>query len=215
MIFLSLKTYKEATGANVIRLLSSVKKVSQETNVPIITLAQPTDIYRIKNELGIEVWSQHMDPIEPGRNFGFISPLAIKEAGATGVAINHSEHPIAENKIKETIDKAKQYGLKTLVIAQTVEDAIKFSLWDSDYILYEKPDLIAGTVSMIDQQADSIKDLLTRIKKPLIIGAGIQDGQDVKQSVAIGAAGIGLATYFVTAPDPEVKLRELADGFKV
>jgi len=56
MIFLSLKTYKESTGSAAIRLLSSVKQVSKETGVTIIPAVQPTDIYRVKRELGIEVW---------------------------------------------------------------------------------------------------------------------------------------------------------------
>ncbi|PJC32448.1 triose-phosphate isomerase, partial [Candidatus Roizmanbacteria bacterium CG_4_9_14_0_2_um_filter_36_12] len=67
MIFLALKTYKQTTGGQVIKILSSVKKVMDETSVPIIAVAQPTDIYRIKNELGIEVWAQHVDPIDPGK----------------------------------------------------------------------------------------------------------------------------------------------------
>ena len=61
MIFLSLKTYRESTGSAAIKLLSCVKKVSEETGVEIVPAVQPTDIYRVKRELGIEVWAQHMD----------------------------------------------------------------------------------------------------------------------------------------------------------
>ena len=102
MIILSLKTYKEATGDNAFKLLSSVKKISEETGVKIIPAVQPTDIYRIKKELGIEVWAQHMDPIEPGKNMGWLSPYALKEAGATGVVINHSEHKTTDEIVKKT-----------------------------------------------------------------------------------------------------------------
>src|SRR3989344_7110418 len=112
MIFLSLKTYREATGNNVIKLLSSVQKVSRETGIPIIPIAQATDIYRIKKELDIEVWAQHVDPIDPGKNTGWISPYSIKQAGATGVLINHSEHKLKEEVIVATIKKARQYNLK-------------------------------------------------------------------------------------------------------
>ena len=99
MIFLALKTYKETTGQAVINLLSSVKKVSRETGIPIIPIAQPTDIYRIKKELDIEVWAQHVDPIDPGKNTGWISPYSVKQAGAEGVIINHSEHKLKEEVI--------------------------------------------------------------------------------------------------------------------
>jgi triosephosphate isomerase (TIM) len=213
MIFLSLKTYREATGQAVINLLSSVKKVSQETGIPIISIAQPTDIYRIKKELDIEVWAQHVDPIDPGRNFGLISPFSVKESGASGIAINHSERPIDLNTVEKTILKAKEYSLKTLVIAQTIDMAVKIADWKPDYILFEDPTLIAGKVSMIDQQKEKIKELLNKISVPLIIGAGISSKEDVINSIKIGVVGVGLATAFVKSENPEAKLRELAERF--
>jgi len=215
MIFLALKTYKKTTGDAVIKILSSVKKIIKETGVPIITCAQATDIYRIKKELDIEVWAQHMDPIDPGKNTGWISPYSVKNAGATGVLINHSEHKLKEEVIIETVKKARQYNLKIILIGQTVEMIKKFDSFDIDFLSFEKEDLIAGLVSMIDQQEKAIKDLVKIVKHPLIIGAGINDGEDTRKSKAAGAAGVLMATYFVTAPDPEQKLRELAKGFKI
>ena len=214
MIFLALKTYKETTSNEGIKKLSSVKKVSEEFNIPIIAVAQATEIYRIKKELDIEVWAQHIDPIDPGRNTGWISPFSVKEAGATGVLINHSEHKLKEEVILETIKKARQYNLKTLLIGQTVEMVKRFDSYDIDYLSFEKEDLIASTISMIDQQEETIKSLVKIIKHPLIIGAGINDGEDARKSKAAGAAGILMATYFIQASDPEQKLKELAEGFK-
>lgn len=215
MIFLALKTYKETTSDEGIKRLSPVKKVSEEFNVPIIAVAQATEIYRIKKELYIEVWAQHIDPIDPGRNTGWISPFSVKEAGATGVLINHSEHKLKEEVILETIKKARQYDLKTLLIGQTAEMVKRFDSYDIDYLSFEKEDLIASTVSMIDQQEETIKSLVKTIKHPLIIGAGINDGEDARKSKVAGAAGILMATYFVTASDSEQKLKELAEGFKI
>lgn len=214
MIFLALKTYRQATGDEAINILAAVKKVTRETSVPIITVAQPTDIYRIKNELGIEVWAQHVDPIEPGKNTGWICPYAVKAAGATGVLVNHSEHKLDREKIAETLSCARKYGLKTMLIGQTPELVLEFDGYDTDLVSYEKEDLIAGPVSMIDQQEDVIRSLVTKLKRPLVIGAGINDGEDARKSKITGAAGILLATYFVTARDPEAKLRELAEGFR-
>ncbi len=215
MIFLALKTYKESTGDNGISILSSVKKVGSESGVPIVAVAQATEIYRIKKELDIEVWAQHIDPIDPGKNTGWISPYSVKTAGATGVLINHSEHKIPEETVVATVAKAKEYGLKTMVIGQTQEMVIKYDQLDIDYISYEKADLIAGPVSMIDQQKEEIKALVAKLKHPLIIGAGIQDGKDTRQTVEVGARGVLMATYFVTAIDHEAKLRDLAQGFLI
>lgn len=213
MIFLSLKTYKESTGEAAVKLLSCVKKVSQETGVTIIPAVQPTDIYRVKRELGIEVWAQHMDPIEPGKNMGWLSPYALKEAGATGLIINHSEHKMDDDHVKKILDKAKEYGLKSVICGFNVEMVIKFDSWNPDYISYEREDMIGTGVSMITKETENVKKLVSVLKNPLIIGAGISTGEDIKQALSLGAKGAILASGFVLAKDPEAKLRELARAF--
>lgn len=215
MIILSLKTYKESTGEAAIKLLSCVKRVSEETGVKIVPAVQPTDIYRVKKELGIEVWAQHMDPIEPGKNMGWLSPYALKEAGASGVVINHSEHKMPEEIVKKTLDKAKEYGLANVIIGFNPEMIIKFDSWGPDFVSYEREDMIGTGVSMLTQEEENIKKLVSVLKRPLIIGAGISTGEDIKQAVALGAKGAILASGFVLAKDPEAKLRELAQGFKI
>lgn len=214
MIFLSLKTYKEATGDNVIKLLSSVKKISQESGVKIIPIAQPTDIYRIKKELEIEVWAQHMDPIDPGRNMGWLSPYSLKAVGAAGVVINHSEHKTTDENVKKILDKAREYQLKNIVIAFDPKTVIRYSLWNPDYISYEKEDAIGTGESMLKTEEENIKKLVSVLKRPLIIGAGISTGEDVRQAVKLGAKGVIIASSFVLAKNPEEKLRELVMGFK-
>lgn len=214
MIILSLKTYKESTGEAALKLLSCVKKVSEETGVKIIPAVQPTDIYRVKKELGIEVWAQHLDPIEPGKNMGWLSPYALREAGATGVVINHSEHKMPDEMVKKVLDKAKEYGFKNVICGFNPEMVIKYDSWEPDFISYEREDMIGTGVSMLTQEEENIKKLVSVLKKPLIIGAGISTGKDTKQAVALGAKGAILASGFVLAKDPEAKLRELAMGFK-
>lgn len=214
MIILSLKTYKESTGDAAIKLLSCVKRVSEETGVKIIPAVQPTDIYRIKKELGIEVWAQHLDPIEPGKNMGWLSPYALKEAGATGVVINHSEHKMSDEMVKKVLDKAKEYGFKNVICGFNPEMVTKYDSWEPDFISYEREDMIGTGVSMLTQEEENIKKLVLVLKRPLIIGAGISTGEDTKQAVKLGAKGAILASGFVLAKDPEAKLRELAMGFK-
>ncbi|MFA6533312.1 MAG: triose-phosphate isomerase [Patescibacteria group bacterium] len=214
MIFLSLKTYKESTGSAAVKLLSCVKKVSQETGVEIIPAVQATDIYRVKKELGIEVWAQHMDPIEPGKNMGWLSPYALKDAGATGVVINHSEHKMDDVSVKKILDQAKGYGLKSVICGFSPEMMMLFDKWEPDYLSYEREDMIGTGVSMISKEEDNIKKLVSVLKRPLVIGAGISTGEDIRQAVKLGAVGAILASGFVLAKDPEAKLRELAMGFK-
>ena len=213
MIILSLKTYKEATGDNAIKLLSSVKKVSEESGIKIIPAVQPTDIYRIKKALGIEVWAQHMDPIEPEKNMGWLSPYSLKEAGVTGVVINHSEHKTTDDNVKKILDKAKEYGLQNVVIGFNPGMVVKYDSWEPDYISYEREDMIGTGISMLTQEEENIKKLVAVLKRPLIIGAGISTGEDIKQAVKLGAKGAIIASGFTLVKDPEAKLRELIGGF--
>ena len=214
MLFLSLKTYKESTGEAAVKLLSCVKKISEETGVIIIPAVQPTDIYRVKKELGIEVWAQHMDPIEPGKNMGWLSPYSLEEAGATGVVINHSEHKVSDEIVKQTLEKAKQYNLKTVLIGHSVDMILKFASWQPNYLSYEREDMVGGGVSMLTQEAENVKKLVKELKIPLMIGAGISMGGDIKSALILGAKGVILASAFTLAVDPEAKLRELTEGFK-
>jgi triosephosphate isomerase len=214
MIILSLKTYKESTGSNAIKLLSGVKKISEEYGVEIIPAAQPTDIYRIKKELDIEVWAQHMDPIDPGKNMGWLSPYALKEAGATGVVINHSEHKNDPEKTKAILAKSKEYGLRNVVIGFSPEHVLELDALGPDFVSYEREDMIGGGVSMLTQEAENVRQLVSKLKHPLIIGAGVSTGEDIKKAIELGAKGAILASGFVLAKDPEAKLRELAEGFK-
>lgn len=213
MIFLSLKTYPEATGDAVIKLLAAVKQVSQTTGVPIIPCAQATDIYRIKQELGIEVWAQHVDPIDPGRHSGWISPYSVAAAGATGVVINHAEHPLKPEIIHQTIVKARQYQLKSLVLCETVALARQVSAWNPDFIGYEKGELIAGPIAMIDVEEANITQLASSISQPLIVGAGITTGEHVRKTLTAGGKGVILASAVVKASNPQTKLEELTLPF--
>ncbi len=213
MIFLSLKTYREATGSAAVQLLSIAKRVMHETGVPIIPCVQPTDIYRVHTEVGMEVWAQHVDPIDPGRNFGWLSPYSAKEAGATGTVINHDEHMMNFEKIGETVVKAKENGLKTIVIVDSVDLAQMVTALSPDYVAYEKGELIAGTTSMIDEEEESIREVVSKVKQPVIVGAAISTGEHVRKVLQTGAKGVILASAVVKAKDPEAKLRELCGAF--
>lgn len=215
MIWLSLKTYKESSGDNTIKLLRVVKKVSRETHVSIIPCAQAVDIYRIKNELDMEVWVQHVDAIDPDRHSGWTSPYSIKAAGATGTVINHAERPLKDSEIKKTLQTARKYKLGTLVICDSPKQAKKISSWKPDYIAFEYAELIGGTVSMIDVGEKEVSRLAKAIKQPLIVGAGIRTGKHVVKTIRAGGKGVILASAVVKAKNPEQKLRELADGFNV
>ena len=48
-----------------------------------------------------------MDPVVPRNFLGWLSPYSLKEAGATGVVINHSEHKVSDEDYKNTLEKSE------------------------------------------------------------------------------------------------------------
>lgn len=214
MIFLSLKTYKESSGDQVIKLCQKAKQVAQQTNVKIMIGAQPFDIRRIKKEVGIEVWAQHLDPIDPGRHFGWLSPYSAKLAGATGTMINHAEHAVPFKTIKDIMAKCQTQGLKTLVGTDSIALAKKVIKLKPDYLAFENPDLIAGDVSFVDQDADRIKKVIDFTPMPFFVGAGIKTKEHVIKTVQLGGQGVILSSGVVLAKNQQAALRDLALGFK-
>jgi len=214
MIFLSLKTYKQATGDNAVSLCQKIKQVIEQTKVSIIPIVQPFDVHRIKQQTDIEVWVQHLDPIDPDRHFGWLSPYSAKQAGASGCIINHAEHEIDFDTIRKTVAKCKQYDLKTLVITDSFKLAQKVDVLKPDFLAFERPDLIGGKLAMIDAETKAIKKVIAMASIPVIIGAGINTQEHVKKTVSVGGAGVILASAVIKAKDQQAALLNLAVGFK-
>jgi len=211
MIFLNLKTYRESTGKNAVKILSFLKEI--KTKIKLIPLVQATDIFRVKKELGIEVWAQSVDPIEEGRATGYVSAFSLKEAGASGVLINHSEHKLEKEAIFFVIKKAKENNLKTLLVGHNERMVVEFDQLPVDFLAYEDEKLIATETSIVENQALLIKNLAKKLKHPLIIGSGMKSGKDVKNALLCGAKGILIASHFVKAKSPKDKLKELIVAF--
>jgi triosephosphate isomerase len=214
MLILNFKTYKEATGKNAVLLAKAAASVREKTGVSIILCPQLIDIPLVKREVDIEIWAQHVDPIDPGKDTGFISPYALVNAGVKGVLINHSEHPLTIDEIGKRVKFAKKYGLITLVLTSKAEEAKEINSMEPDYIGYEKKELIGGPVSITDADPGGIEAVLDLINRPLIIGSGVNEPEDINTALKLGAKGVILASAVVLAQNPEEKLLELANTYQ-
>ena len=111
LILINFKTYSEALGEKAVRLAKIAEMVSKKTGKCIAVAPQYTDIRRIARETNLPVFAQHIDPVEPGAHTGKILPESIKEAGAIGTLINHSERQMKISDIERCILSAKSLGL--------------------------------------------------------------------------------------------------------
>jgi len=122
MIFVNFKTYQEGTGREALKLAKVCQKVSQKTSLEIIPLVQAVDLFPLTKQ-GFSVWAQHLDDIEYGPNTGQVLPEAVLAAGAKGTLLNHSENKMPIPMVKSLLARGQKLGLKTLVCAESVEEA--------------------------------------------------------------------------------------------
>ncbi|MEM4337010.1 MAG: triose-phosphate isomerase [Candidatus Woesearchaeota archaeon] len=205
---INFKTYKEAIGENAINLARICKRVADKKNISLFVAPQPADIFNV-SKVGIKTIAQHIDPIIPGRNTGFILAEDVKANGAIGTLLNHSEHKIRLEDIKEIIKRCHLNKLITIVCASDFEEAKKIEKLKPDYIAIEPPELIAGKVSVSEASPEIIAMAVKKIKIPILCGAGINKKEDVKKAFELGVSGILVSSAFVLSKKPEATLKDI------
>jgi triosephosphate isomerase len=216
-IVLNVKTYAEATGIKAVEIAQIMNNISKETGVSMAIAVQATDISRCAAEIDIPVFAEHIDPIKPGSYTGWTLPEAIKEAGAIGTLINHSEHRLQLADIDICVTIAKKLGLDHIVCTNNVATSKAVSTLGPQFIAVEPPELIGGDISVttadpyiVSSTVESLKNINRSVK--VLCGAGIKNGKDVAKSIELGAEGVLLASGIVKAKDKENVIRDLASG---
>ncbi len=217
MIIVNTKAYKEGIGRNAIKLAKIMENIENEYGVEMAIAVQPSDIY-ISNHVSIKVFAQHIDAIEFGSHTGWILPEAIKEAGASGTLINHSEHTMKIEEVEKIINRARNIGLKTVACASNIAITKAIACLSPDYVAIEPPELIGGDVSVTKAKPSIVKKAVEEVKKidkkiKVLCGAGIKNGKDVKKAIELGTDGILVASGIVKAKDKEKVLKEMASSF--
>jgi triosephosphate isomerase (TIM) len=208
IIVVNFKTYKQ--GKEAIELAKEIEKVGKD----IIIGVEASDIYEIvKATKGkLKVYSQHVDYLEEGRATGFILPEAVKEDRAIGSFLNHSEHKLDFDVLKKTMKRCKEVGLKTLVFASSIKEALEVEKLKPDYLVYEPPELVGGKISVSEAEPELIGEIKKKLKMKFLVGAGIHNNKDVKTALRLGASGIAVSSAVVNDKNPRKMLREMIRG---
>ncbi|MFH1210684.1 MAG: triose-phosphate isomerase [archaeon] len=214
MILINFKTYEESTGKNAIKLAKAAEKIGQETGQKIIAIPQDLDLKEVAKKVSIDIYAQHVDEKDYGANTGSTLIEAAKQAGAKGSIINHSENRIPMEKIQKIVEKAKKSEFTIIVCVQDLEEAKKVDAFKPDYIAYEPPELIGGTISVSTAKPEVIRDIVQSVGTPIIVGAGVKNKEDVRKSMELGAKGVLLASGVTKSKRPKKVLKDLAEGFK-
>ena len=208
MIFIiNFKTYKQASGFNAYELAKKLKQV--KTKNDLILSVQNADIYRL-SKLGIKIFAQHIDPIEFGSNTGKDLPETLKENGACGTLINHSEDRINIEKIEKCIQRCNEINIKSVVCVETPNEAQKISKFNPDYIAIEPPELIGKDVSVSSEKPYIITKTIEKSKNiPVLCGAGIKNTKDISKAFELGSSGILISSGIIKSKNPKKTLENL------
>jgi len=216
-IIINFKTYEESTGDNALRLAKICDEVAKETGAKIIVVPQFADIYRISNEVKIQVYSQGIDNIKFGSYTGHVLAESVKAAGASGSLLNHSERRIKLADIEACIEKLRSLGMVSIVCTNNINTTKAAAAIGPDFVAVEPPELIGSGIpvsqakpEIVSGSVDAAKEVNPKVG--VLCGAGITKGEDIKKAIELGTEGVLLASGVVKAKDPKAVLMDLVGG---
>jgi triosephosphate isomerase len=214
LILINFKTYSEASGKKGLQLAKVAEKLSKDTGVAIAIAPQLTDLAFIAQQVETPVFSQHVDEVPPGSYTGHVTLEAVKDAGAVGTMVNHSERRVRADQIDAVVKKAKQLGLVTVVCTNTPEVTAAMAALGPDMVAIEPPELIGTGIPVSRAKPEVVTssvDLVNRINPnvKVLCGAGITTGDDVAAALKLGTVGVLLASGVVKAKDWEKAILDL------
>ena len=219
IIIVNFKTYLEATGRRAAALAKQAEKVSRETGAYIVVAPQCADITRVAEAVEIPVFAQHIDPIKSGSHTGQVLADAVKEAGAIGTLINHSERQMKLADIDAVVKMAIEKDLVSCVCTSNPPISAAVAYLHPDIISIEPPELIGSGIAVSKAKPEEVTKTIQLVRKVnsealLLCGAGISHGEDVAVALKLKTQGVLVASAIVKAKDPYRILCEFADAAK-
>ena len=199
-------------GEQMLKLAQVIDRTAMKYDVDVIVTPQYADIKLLADHTErIFVFAQHMDYLPVGRGLGSVLPESVKEAGAVGVMLNHAEKPLTMEAIEKTIQRADEVGLGTIVCANTVEDVKRIALMSPNLIVAEPTDLIGTGQTSDSNYVLETFETVRQINPDIMVlqAAGISNGQDVYNTIKLGAQATGSTSGIIKAEDPYAMVEEM------
>ena len=164
----------------------------------------------------LSVWTQHLDPVGFGSNTGWLHPSTAIQHGATGTIINHAEHKVSIEHVKELISQLP-IGFPVCACAADLDEARALAALSPTMIAVEPPELIGGDISVTSADPAIVSDTVSLVNSvnPQVVtlcGAGVKNGQDVSTAIELGTSGVLLASGVTKAEYPLSVLRDLVSS---
>lgn len=217
IVIVNFKAYAEATGKRAVELAQKAERVNHETGVSVGVAPQVADLAAVAEAVEIPVFAQHIDPIRPGGYTGHVLAESVKEAGAKGTLINHSERQLKLADIDEIIRITRERGLLSVVCANNPTISMAAAALKPDLIAIEPPELIGTGIPVSKAKPEVVTDTIQLVrgvngKVVILCGAGISHGEDVHAALRLGTQGVLVASGIVKAKDAYAIMLEFAEA---
>lgn len=213
-ILVNLKAYKEGMGPRAHLIARAAEEVSGESGIQIGVAPSFFDLHPLSKHFEIPIFAQHLDGVAPGPFTGHVTAAAVRQTGAVGTLINHSERRLTLAEIEASVRAAMDAGLVTVICSNNDLTSAAAAALSPTYVAIEPPELIGSGVSVAKADPGVIQRSVAAVhavnpKVKVLTGAGIQSGECVKIARDLGTDGVLLASSVVKAEDPAIVLRDL------
>lgn len=214
MFIINCKNYEEVSGEKIIKFVKTAEKISKKYKVKI-AIAPPQHLIGVVAKSKIPILAQHIDDSKVGSTTGFIIPELLKKSKVSGSIINHSEHRISNQEIKNLVSKLKELKMISVLCVKDVAEVKKYAELNPDYIAIEPPELIGSGKAVSKEKPELITNAANAVKiasnnTKLLCGAGIVSGEDVSKAIELGSKGILVASGIIKAKNWNKIMSEFA-----
>lgn len=203
-------------GDGLLKLAMKADELAEKyPHLSIFVTAPCSDIANISNHTKhIIVTAQHMDGIPVGKGMGAVLPESIYNAGARATFLNHAEYPLSVSELTKAIKRGKELGIKTIVCADSIEEARSIALMKPDILLCEPTALIGTGKTSDEKYIQQTNDAIKEIDDSILIlqAAGISSPEDVFRTINLGADGTGCTRGIAEAQSPEDVLEGMIEA---
>ncbi len=215
ILIINFKTYREATGRRAIELAKAAERVARELGVAIAVAPSHLELAQVAQSVDLPVYAQGASVENFGAYTSHIPLEAVKEVGAGGVILNHSEAPLALNQLAKLLEKAHSLNLDTVVCAPDPQTSLAAAALAPRAVAVEPPELIGTGRAVSKYKPEAIVKTVELVKSyfphvAVITGAGIESGDDVEAAIKLGTRGVLVASAVAKSRDPYGKILELA-----
>ena len=212
LVVVNFKTYESAHGIAAEELALIMERI--ETGARMIAVVSAFDLSAVVSAApNLEIWTQHLDPINFGSNTGWLHPETAIQRGAKGTLINHAEHKVSIEHIAMLLDNVPE-GFTICACAADIDEARALSALQPDYVAVEPPELIGGEISVTTADPEIVSGTARAIREisedvGILCGAGVKNGQDVLKAIELGTSGVLLASGVTKVKDATAALNDL------